>query len=311
MDHVKFSGLLKEVVDNYSSIDLVKFLEQRLNIPEYKAKELAERMECNFNLKTISEIRKKRLEFSVLKEIEAKGSEIKFNIYALDSLSGKEFEYFLKWLFEEMEYNVELTKDTADSGVDLIVIKNKEKVAVQAKRYSRNMKVSNAVILKTHGGRDVYSCKKSIVITTSFFTRHAIEDAKKLSIELWDRDTLSAKIDEINEKIKTSQQKTQFPPYQNSLLKSLLNLEQTGIFIVERKQNGKYDVHRHGIRHPILSFQVRGLSTVTRCVFRIENNKPVGEYEGHTLIRSDRHYRYGPDGEQAYKQIINYLSQFL
>jgi len=310
MEYVKFSGLLKEILDDYSSIDLIKFLEQRLKIPMYKAKELADRIEHNFNLKTAHKIREKYKEFSVSEETRKKDDAIKFNIYSLDSLSGKEFEYFLKWLFEEMEYIVELTMITADSGVDLIATKNKERVAVQAKRYGRNTKVSNAVILKTHGGRDVYACDKSMVITTSFFTRHAIEDAEKLNIELWDRDTLSAKIDEINEKIFDFRQKAQFPAYQNSLLKSLLNLEQTGIFVVERKKNGRYDIHRHGIRYPILSFQAR-LNTVTRCVFRIVNNKPVGEYEGPALIRSDRHYRYGPDGEQAYRQITNYLSQFL
>jgi len=311
MEYVKFSGLLKDIADNYSSIDLARYLEERLKIQEYKAKELAERIDRSFNLEAIAEMKEKSLEFVELDRTEKRNGELKFNIYALDDISGKEFEYFLKWLFEEMEYAVELTKITADSGVDLVVSKNDEKVAVQAKRYSRNTRVPNAVILKTHGGKDVYGCSRSVVITTSFFTRHAIKDARKLGIELWDRDTLSSKIDEINQKIKDSKQKIEFPPYQGTLLKSLLNLGQTGIFIVERKDHDKYDVHRHGIRYPILSFQVRGLGTVTRCVFRIVKDKPVGEYEGHVLIKSDRHYRYGPDGESAYRQIANYLSQFV
>jgi HJR/Mrr/RecB family endonuclease len=311
MEYVKFSGLLKEIADNYSSIDLAMYLKERLKIQDYKAKELAERIDRSFSLEAIAEMKERSLEFARSDRSEERDDGLKFNIYALDSISGKEFEYFLKWLFEEMEYAVELTKITADSGVDLVVRKNDEKVAVQAKRYSRNTRVSNAVILKTHGGKDVYGCSRSVVITTSFFTKHAIKDAEKLGIELWDRDTLSSKIDEINQKIRDSKQRIEFPPYQGTLLKSLLALGRTGVFVVERKDHDKYDVHRHGIKYPILSFQVRGLSTVTRCVFRIAKNEPVGEYEGRALIRSDRHYRYGPDEESAYRQIANYLSQFV
>ena len=217
----------------------------------------------------------------------------------------------MKWLFEEMGYSVDMTKITADSGVDLIVNKDNEKIAVQAKRYKKTTRISNNVILKTHGGKDLYSCNKSMVIATSYYTEQAIKDARKLHIELWDRNVLSAKIDEINEKVKKLNEKIHFPKYNGSLLKSLLNLEKMRIFVVEKKSNGKYDIHRHGIRYPVLSFQTRGLNTVTRCVFRIKKNQPVGEYEGDVLIRSDRHFRYGPIGEPAYKRVIEYLRQFL
>lgn len=312
MEHVKFHGLLREILDCYNDTDLVQFLEKRLNLQEYKARALAERIQSNFNLKTIYELREKSQELSSRESEEKEGAGLAgINIYALDNLSGREFEYFLKWLFGEMGYSVEMTKITADSGVDLIVNKNNEKIAVQAKRYNRTMKISNNVILKTHGGKDVYGCSKSMIVTTSYFTQQAIKDAKKLNMELWDRDFLSAKIDGINEKVKKLGESFQFPMYKGSLFKSLIDLGNTGIFIVERKEGGKYDIHRHGIRYPILSFQVRGLSTVSRCVFRIENNKPVGEYEGYALIRSDRHFRYGPDGEQAYTRIKEYMRQFL
>jgi len=312
MENVKFNGLLGEILDRYGNIDLVQFLEKRLDIPEYKAKALAERIEGNFNLKTAYELKEKS------QELRPRGNEEKeaakpagINIYALDNLSGREFEYFLKWLFEGMGYSVQLTKITADSGVDLVVNRDNEKIAVQAKRYKRTMKISNNVILKTHGGKDIYGCSKSMVVATSYFTEQAVKDAKKLNIELWDRDTLSAKIDGINEKVKESQEEVHFPKYKGSLLKSLLGLENMGIFVVERKDNGKYDIHRHGIRYPVLSFQTRGLNTVTRCVFRIKNNRPVGEYEGYALIRSDRHFRYGPHEEQAYQKVVEYLRQFL
>jgi len=312
MENVKFNGLIGEILNCYGNIDLVQFLEKRLDIPEYKARILAERIESNFNLKTAYELKERSQELRPRENEEKEDAKrAGINIYALDNLSGREFEYFLKWLFEEMGYSVELTKITADSGVDLVVNKDSEKTAVQAKRYKRTMKISNNVILKTHGGKDIYGCNKSMVVATSYFTEQAIKDAKKLNIELWNRDTLSAKIDETNEKVRESQEEVHFPKYKGSLLKSLLSLENMGIFVVERKGNNKYDIHRHGIRYPVLSFQDRGLNTVTRCVFRIKNNKPVEEYEGYALIRSDRHSRYGPYEERAYQKVIEYLRQFL
>jgi HJR/Mrr/RecB family endonuclease len=308
MKYIKFHGILEDILNKYPS-DLTGFLEQKLKIPEYKAKELAKRLE-NFNLQRIYEIRQKRLEFSSSEVAKKEDDQIRFNIYSLDNLSGKEFEYFLKWLFEEMDYKVESTRATADSGVDLVVTKNNERVAVQAKRYGRNTKVSNTVVLKTQGGKEIYACDKSIVITTSFFTRYAMEDAKKLNVELWDRYTLSAKIDQINEGFENVKLRNPFPLFKDSLFQSLLNLEKTDLFLVKRKSQDKYYVYRHGIKFPVLSFKVH-FNEVSRCVFRIKNNKPVGEYDGYALIRSDRHYRYGPVVRDAYKQITNYLSKFL
>lgn len=50
MDWVKFNGVLKEVVDHYDEQDLASFLKGRLEIPDYKAQLLAERLNniCDF-----------------------------------------------------------------------------------------------------------------------------------------------------------------------------------------------------------------------------------------------------------------------
>lgn len=307
---IKFSGVLKEVVDNNKGQDLIAFLGNKLNIPHYKAKILAERLNCDFDLAGLSKLELRQTSLRMPREVAEKKTN-KFNIYALDEISGREFELFLKWLFEEMGFKVELTKIVADSGVDLVVSKDEEKIAIQAKRYKREIKVGNNTILKTHGGRDIYRCKKSIVVTTSYFTNQAISDAQKLGIELWDRDVLSAKIDAINNKTKSIDDKTDFPDYKNSLFKSLLELDEMKIFYVEQKENGKYDVHRHGIRYPLLTFEVQALNSVTRCELRIKDNKPVKENDGELILWSKRGYLYGLTGLSAYKRIVKYLSAFL
>lgn len=310
MDYVKFNGVLEEALEKYPNIDLAKFLEQKLNIPEHKAKELTTRIEREYHPEIAARLRQNKEKPIDAKEPTNVEHSPRVNIYSIDSLSGKEFERFLKWLFEELGYQVQPGKYVSDSGVDLVATRDKEKIAIQAKRFQRSIKVSNSVILKTHGGMDVYDCKRSIVITTSYFTQQAKSDARKLDIELWDRDTLAAKIDEINNRIVNQEAKPCFPSYKGSLLKSLISLEETGEFIVERKENGKYDLHLPGVKFPLISFQAR-LNDVTKCVYRIKNNEPVGEYDGFALIKSDRNNKYGPDGKQAYELIIKYLAPFL
>ena len=215
-------------------------------------------------------------------------------------------------MFQELGYAVELTKITADSGVDLVLKKDKEKVAVQAKRWNRTTKVGNEVVLKTHGGMGVYNCNKSIIITTSYFSSQAKNDAEKLKIELWDREVLSSNIDLINNQLLNNKSKVEFPDYKGSLYKSLMNLKSMNIFEVEKKGNGKYDVYKHGIKYPVLSFR-ESLNSITHLSFRIKNNQPIPEYgsDSWALISSDRGSIYGPSGESAYSQITQYLSQFI
>lgn len=312
MEYLKFEGLLKKIVDNYSQeFSISKFLQKELSISEKKAELLTEKIKLIVDFDTLIREDNKSVEESITKGKNTKDS-VKFNIYSLDNLSGKEFEDFLKWLFQELGYSVELTKVTADSGVDLVLKKDKERIAVQAKRYNRNTKVSNEVVLKTHGGMGVYKCSKSIIITTSYFTNQAKSDAQELNMELWDREILSAKIDEINNNLNNNKQKIEFPDYKSSLYKSLLNLKSMNIFEIEKKENGKYDLYRHGIKYPVLSFR-ESFNNITHLSFRIKNNQPIPEYgsDSWSLISSDRGSVYGPNGESAYLQIVQYLSHFI
>jgi len=311
MKYVKFAGLLKEIREQYNpNFNLHEFLKTKLNIDDKKAELMYNRINDLFDFETDFLLKKEK---PVENNIDTKDkNEGKFNIYSLDSISGKEFEDFLKWLFGELGYHVELTQVTADSGVDLVLIKDKIKTAVQAKRYNRNTKISNAVVLKTQGGMGVYKCHKSMIVTTSFFTRQAISDAKALDLELWDRDYLSSVIDKINNHADQVSHKVEFPSYESSLYRSLINLEKMDIFSLKNKNNGKYDIYRHGIRYPILSFRSNA-NQVNHLSFRIKKNEPIPEYgpSSWALITSDRGSIYGPGSSSAYSQIVQYLSEFI
>lgn len=99
-------------------------------------------------------------------------------------MAGLEFERFLGDLFNKMGYKVTQTKLSGDQGADLIVERFGEKIVVQAKRYSET--VGNKAIQEVVAAKNHYKCNKALVITSSNFTKSAIQLAKSNEVELWD-----------------------------------------------------------------------------------------------------------------------------
>jgi len=97
--------------------------------------------------------------------------------YTLDSdfknLSGDEFEEIVGKLYNRKGYRVTKTPIGPDQGVDLIARKGSEKIVIQAKNWKNN--VSNTDILKTAGARQMQKANSAVVVTSSKFTKSAIE----------------------------------------------------------------------------------------------------------------------------------------
>lgn len=108
-----------------------------------------------------------------------------------ESMSDRNFEFFIAELLKEMGYqNVQVTRQTADFGVDVIMKKNNEIIAVQCKKFQSTNHVSNVDIQKLLGSMLHYHATHAIFVTTSYYTKNAQVQSKSGSIELWDRDTL-------------------------------------------------------------------------------------------------------------------------
>lgn len=104
----------------------------------------------------------------------------------LDEMEGHEFEYFCAELLRERGFNdVEVTKGSGDYGVDILAEKDGVSYAVQCKAYSSPVGVK--AVQEAYAGRDYYDCMVGAVLTNQYFTRPAVEVAKKLKILLWDR----------------------------------------------------------------------------------------------------------------------------
>ncbi|NOU01359.1 MAG: restriction endonuclease [Gallionella sp.] len=100
----------------------------------------------------------------------------------LDQLSGVEFEEFLAGLFRAQGYTAELTSTTGDYGADLILSKDGQRIAVQAKRYVGSVGV--AAVQEALSGQAYYQCQAALVITTGAFTVNALELAEKSGVKM-------------------------------------------------------------------------------------------------------------------------------
>lgn len=105
------------------------------------------------------------------------------------NLTAYEFEHFVARLLQEMGYEADVTKRTGDYGVDIIAKKDKQIIAIQCKRYTETNLVGNRDIQRCLGSMHTINAKRSIFVTTSFYTKQALKQAEGCPIELWDKET--------------------------------------------------------------------------------------------------------------------------
>ncbi|MDO8772283.1 MAG: restriction endonuclease [Burkholderiaceae bacterium] len=100
----------------------------------------------------------------------------------LDQLSGVAFEKFLDGLFRAQGYMTEITAATGDYGADLILRKDGQRIAIQAKRYVGSVGIQ--AVQEALSGQAYYQCDAAWVITTGGFTANALALAKKSGITM-------------------------------------------------------------------------------------------------------------------------------
>ena len=102
----------------------------------------------------------------------------------------EEFEYLCAAIFKKRGYAVELTSKGADFGVDVVAKKRGLTLAIGAKRYAEKRTVGNRWVQQLLGSMSKYDADRAVLITTSSFTRQAIEQAENAPIELIDGEEL-------------------------------------------------------------------------------------------------------------------------
>jgi HJR/Mrr/RecB family endonuclease len=292
-----FNGVIKEILEQYPNIDLAGYLADNLQLPMEKAEALATRIEKQILQKASGGKEVKTLR---LLEKAAEEEQSQTGNYPFEVLSAKEFEYFIKWLLGELGYEAQPENYAAtEFGVDGVVVKDGEKVAVEALRCPITHKVTDSIIQIAQEKRG--DCPKALVIITATFSDSAKVEAQKAGIELWDNEVLQQKIKEAKNRVDLEVQ-VNFPKYKGTLLDSLLALGETKNFLIESKADGKYEVNLPGVKYPLLTFQAQN-GAVTRCAQRIKYNEPVNEPDGEVIAADS--------DEQAYGLVMQYLEQFI
>lgn len=109
-------------------------------------------------------------------------------IAEIDTMSGKEFEDYLGYMFETLGYKSRVTKYRGDYGADLILEKNEKRIAVQAKRYAKKISVKSVQEIST--ALKYYNANEGWVVTNNYFTKAAKDLARINGIILIDREKL-------------------------------------------------------------------------------------------------------------------------
>lgn len=123
--------------------------------------------------------------FSIRKKIKLKNS----GINTISTMSGITFEKYLKENLKRLGYNkISMTKASGDFGADLIMYQGKDKIVVQAKRYSGSVGI--AAVQQVIGAMAYYKADKGMVISNSFYTAAAKKLAKEADVILWDRNDI-------------------------------------------------------------------------------------------------------------------------
>lgn len=107
----------------------------------------------------------------------------------IDRMTGLEFEKYLEILFKRLGYQVERTRYVGDQGGDLVLLKNGERILVQAKRHSKA--IGNKAVQEAAAARPHYKCHRAMVVANQEFTRPARELAASNQVELWGRKKLT------------------------------------------------------------------------------------------------------------------------
>lgn len=117
----------------------------------------------------------------------------KAGLVEVDKMDGETFENFLSSLFRKMGYLVkQVGSPTGDFGADLIIKKNEQSIAVQAKRHKSVIGLD--AVREALGSIKMYQCNNAMVVTNNYFTAQAKRLAKANNIVLWDRNMLTKQI---------------------------------------------------------------------------------------------------------------------
>lgn len=94
-------------------------------------------------------------------------------------LEPRKFEELIALLLKDMGYTIELTRNTADGGVDIFAIQKtgigESLLIVDCKRYAPHKHVGVSIVRSLYGVAEQKTATMGLIATTSYFTKQARE----------------------------------------------------------------------------------------------------------------------------------------
>jgi len=107
---------------------------------------------------------------------------------AVRSMSGSQFEEFTADLFRALGHQAVVLGGAGDQGVDVIVNRRGERVALQCKNHRRP--VGNRPVQEVFAGAKHHRCAEACVVAPAGYTRGAIALASSTGVTLFDADSI-------------------------------------------------------------------------------------------------------------------------
>ena len=124
----------------------------------------------------------------------AKGCEAyrRSGMAAIDSMTGRQFELLLEYLFANRGYRVARLRVRGDCGADMLLDLPQGRTIVQVKHWSgvvRHDAVQQAVVARAH-----YGVARALVVTSSDYSPDAVAVANSNGVTLWNRAALATEL---------------------------------------------------------------------------------------------------------------------
>ena len=103
-------------------------------------------------------------------------------------MSGTQFEIFMADLFRAMGHKAVVLGGAGDQGVDIVVNRRGERVAVQCKNHKKA--VGNKPVQEVYAGARHHRCVEACVVAPAGYTRGATELARSTGVSLYDGDEI-------------------------------------------------------------------------------------------------------------------------
>ena len=106
------------------------------------------------------------------------------------ALSPKAFEDAIAKMYRHLGYEVRQTPYSNDGGRDAVAVKDGARYSIECKHYNKSKPIGRPDLQKFFAAMKEDRARKGFFITTSRFTRTAIEYGRKNNIELIDLERL-------------------------------------------------------------------------------------------------------------------------